>query len=117
FMDSIQASELISVSQNSVSCDVVDQSSGLSSIALAKEIIGYEQKSDETQAVKKLDALRTLESFITHSNFETPGGTVYYISKVFVDILLVKGALYKSVDDCIVAYMKYSAEAGFVVRK
>ncbi|GJZ75591.1 protein FAR1-related sequence 5, partial [Tanacetum coccineum] len=29
----------------------------------------------------------------------------------------IKGTLYDSVDDCIVAYMKYAAEAGFVVRR
>ncbi|GKC12693.1 protein FAR1-related sequence 5, partial [Tanacetum coccineum] len=63
-----------------------------------------------------LDALCTLESFVTHSNIDTPDGTVYYIPKVYVDVLLVKGNVYDSVDDCVVAYMKYVAEAGFVVR-
>nr|GEZ57181.1 hypothetical protein [Tanacetum cinerariifolium] len=56
-------------------------------------------------------------SFVTHSNFDTPGGTVYYISKVFADVLLVKWNVYDSVDDCVVAYMNYAAEAGFVVRR
>ncbi|GKC45188.1 protein FAR1-related sequence 5, partial [Tanacetum coccineum] len=65
----------------------------------------------------KLDALRNPESFVTHSNFDTSGGTVYYIPKVYADVLLVKGTIYDSVDDCIVAYMKYAAEAGFVVRR
>ncbi|GJZ76772.1 protein FAR1-related sequence 5, partial [Tanacetum coccineum] len=64
-----------------------------------------------------LDALCTPESFVTHSNFDTPGGTVYYIPKVSADVLLVKGNVYDSVDDCVVAYMKYAAEAGFVVRR
>ncbi|GJX13560.1 hypothetical protein Tco_0205318 [Tanacetum coccineum] len=73
YMDSIQVSEQSSVAQNSVPCDLVYQSSGLSSSALTKEIVGYEQESDETQVVK--------------------------------------------IDDCIVAYMKYVAEVGFVVRK
>ncbi|GKC16842.1 protein FAR1-related sequence 5, partial [Tanacetum coccineum] len=62
--------------------------------------------------VEELNALCTPESFVTHSNFDTPGGTVYYIPKVFVDVLLVKGNVYDSVDDCVVAYMKYAAEAG-----
>ncbi|GJY75909.1 protein FAR1-related sequence 5 [Tanacetum coccineum] len=66
--------------------------------------------------IKKLDALCTPESFVTHSNIDTPDGTVYYIPKVYVDVLLVKGNVYDSVDDCVVAYMKYVAEAGFVVR-
>lgn len=64
-----------------------------------------------------LNALKTPESFATHSNFDTPGGTVYYIPKVPVDVLLVKGKVYKSIDECIAAYMKYAAKAGFVVRK
>nr|GFB07091.1 hypothetical protein [Tanacetum cinerariifolium] len=50
--------------------------------------------------------------FVTHSNFDTPGGTVYYILKVSADVLLVKGNVYDSVDDCVVAYTKYAAEAG-----
>ncbi|GKD82534.1 FAR1-related sequence 5-like protein, partial [Tanacetum coccineum] len=33
------------------------------------------------------------------------------------NVLLVKGNVYDSVDDCVVAYMKYAAEAGFVVRR
>ncbi|GJS95793.1 protein FAR1-related sequence 5 [Tanacetum coccineum] len=65
----------------------------------------------------RLDALRTLESFVTHSNFDTLGGTIYYIPKVSADVLLVKGTLYDLVDNCIVAYMKYATEAGFVVRR
>ncbi|GKC80107.1 FAR1-related sequence 5-like protein [Tanacetum coccineum] len=64
-----------------------------------------------------MNALCTRESFVTHSNFDPPGGTVYYIPKVFADILLVKGTVYNSVEDCVVAYMKYAAEAGFVVRR
>ncbi|GJR91635.1 FAR1-related sequence 5-like protein [Tanacetum coccineum] len=91
---------------------------GISALnAPPEEIVAYEQESDETQTAKKLDALRTLESFVTHSNFNTLGGTVYYIPKVFADVLLVKGTFYDSFDDCIVAYMKYAAEAGFVVRR
>ncbi|GJS29286.1 FAR1-related sequence 5-like protein [Tanacetum coccineum] len=64
----------------------------------------------------QLDALCTPKSFVTHSNFDTPGGTIYYIPKVSAVVLLVKGNVYDSVDDCIVAYMKYVAEEGFVVR-
>ncbi|GJS45878.1 FAR1-related sequence 5-like protein, partial [Tanacetum coccineum] len=64
-----------------------------------------------------LNALSTPESFVTHSNFDTPGGTVYYIPKVSADVLLVKGTVYDSVEECVVAYMKYAAEAGFVVRR
>ncbi|GKE73446.1 protein FAR1-related sequence 5 [Tanacetum coccineum] len=59
-----------------------------------------------------MDALRTPESFVTHSNFDTPGGTIYYIPKVSPDALLVKDTLYDLVDDCIVAYMKYATEVG-----
>nr|GEV10417.1 retrovirus-related Pol polyprotein from transposon TNT 1-94 [Tanacetum cinerariifolium] len=57
------------------------------------------------------------ESFVTRSNFDTPGGTVYYIPKVYANVLLVKGNVYDSVDDYVVAYMKYAAEAGFVVSR
>ncbi|GJX34313.1 protein FAR1-related sequence 5, partial [Tanacetum coccineum] len=131
FMDPSHSSALSSVSQNSVSFDVVDVScvpSGSSLNALTEEIVAYEKESNETHAFKnnlacvnvfifKLDALCTPESFVTHSNFDTPGGTVYYIPKVSADVLLVKGNVYDSVDDCVVAYMKYSAEAGFVVRR
>ncbi|GJY37512.1 FAR1-related sequence 5-like protein, partial [Tanacetum coccineum] len=79
--------------------------------------VAYEKDSNETHAVKNLNALSTPESFVTHSNFDTPGGTVCYISKVSADVLLVKGTVYDSVDDCVIAYMKYAAEAGFVVRR
>ncbi|GJT18981.1 protein FAR1-related sequence 5 [Tanacetum coccineum] len=89
----------------------------LSLNALTKKIVAYEKESDETHAIKKLDTLCTPESFVTHSNFDTPGGTLYYIPKVYADVLLVKGNVYDSVDDCVVAYMKYAAEVGFVVRR
>ncbi|GJV20197.1 FAR1-related sequence 5-like protein [Tanacetum coccineum] len=108
-MDPSHSSALSSVSQNSVSSDVVDEScvpSGSSLNALTEEIVAYEKESDETHAVKKLDALCTPESFVTHSNFDNPGGTVYYIPKVSADVLLVKGNVYDSVEDCVVAYMK-----------
>nr|GEV54472.1 hypothetical protein [Tanacetum cinerariifolium] len=85
--------------------------------ASIEEIVAYEKETDETHAVKKLDALCTPKSFVTHSNFDTLGGTVYYIPQVFADVLLVKGNVYDSVDDCVVAYMKYVAEEGFVVRR
>ncbi|GKA78795.1 protein FAR1-related sequence 5, partial [Tanacetum coccineum] len=107
FMDPSHSSALSSVSQNS---HVVSLN------ALTEEIVAYEKEIDDTHAVKNLDALSTPESFVTHSNFDTPGGTVYYIPKVSVAILLVKGNVYDLVNDCVVAYMKYAAEAGFVVR-
>ncbi|GKD86339.1 protein FAR1-related sequence 5 [Tanacetum coccineum] len=107
-MDPSHSSALSSVSQNS---HVVSLN------ALTEEIVAYEKESNDTHAVKNLDALSTPESFVTHSNFDTPGGTVYYIPKVSAAVLLVKGNVYDSVDDCVVAYMKYAAEAGFVVRR
>nr|GEW67831.1 putative reverse transcriptase domain-containing protein [Tanacetum cinerariifolium] len=119
FIDSTHSSARSSVSHNSVLSDVVVESFVLSGTilnAFTKEIIAYEKEIDEIHAVKKLDALCTPELFVTHSNFNTPGGTVYYIPKVSADVLLVKGNVYDSVDDCVVAYMKYAAEAGFVVR-
>ncbi|GKE39791.1 hypothetical protein Tco_1463196, partial [Tanacetum coccineum] len=127
FMDPSHSSALSSISQNSVSFDVVDVScvsSGSSLIAFTQEIVAYEKESNETHAFKtcvnvfiiELDALCTPESFVTHSNFDTPGGTIYYIPKVSTNVLLVKGNVYDSVDDCVVAYMKYAAKAGFVVR-
>nr|GEW16383.1 protein FAR1-related sequence 5 [Tanacetum cinerariifolium] len=109
-----------SVSQNSVSSDVVVESSVPSGTVLnasTEEIIAYEKETYETHAVKKLDALCTPESFVTHSNFDTPGGTVYYIPKVYADVLLVKRNVYDLVDDCVIAYMKYAIEVGFVVRR
>ncbi|GJZ13702.1 FAR1-related sequence 5-like protein, partial [Tanacetum coccineum] len=119
-MDLSHSSALSSVSQNFVLSDVVDEScvpSRSSLNSLTEEIVAYERENDETHAVKNLDALCTPESFVTHSNFDTPGGTVYYIPKVSAAVLLVKGNVYDSVDDCVVAYMKYAAEAGFVVRR
>nr|GFA01925.1 protein FAR1-related sequence 5-like [Tanacetum cinerariifolium] len=95
FMDLSHSSSLSSVSQNFVSSDVVDEScvpSGSSLCALTEEIVAYEKKNDETHPVKKLDALCTPESFVTHSNFDTPGGNVYYI-------------------------LKYATEAGFALRR
>ncbi|GKE50730.1 hypothetical protein Tco_1485886, partial [Tanacetum coccineum] len=56
--------------------------------AFAEEIVAYEKDSNETQSVK-----------------------------ISADVLLVKGTVYDSVEDCVVAYMKYAAEAGFVVRR
>ncbi|GJY01866.1 protein FAR1-related sequence 5 [Tanacetum coccineum] len=119
-MDSSHSSARSVVSHNSVSSDVAVGSSvpsGTVLNAFAEEIVAYENDSNETHAVKKLNALCTPESFVTHSNFDTPGGTVYYIPKVSTDVLLVKGTVYDSVEDCVVAYMKYAAEAGFVVRR
>ncbi|GJR35656.1 protein FAR1-related sequence 5 [Tanacetum coccineum] len=110
-MDSSHSSVRSVVSHNSLSSDVLVLN------AFAEEIVAYEKDSNETHAVKNLNALSTPESFVTHSNFDTPGGTVYYISKVSADVLLVKGTVYDSVDDCVIAYMKYAAEAGFVVRR
>ncbi|GKB33483.1 FAR1-related sequence 5-like protein [Tanacetum coccineum] len=66
------------VSHNSVSSDVVVGSSvpsGTVLNAFAEEIVAYEKDSNETHVVKKLDALCTPESFVTLSNFDTPGGT------------------------------------------
>ncbi|GKA27337.1 protein FAR1-related sequence 5 [Tanacetum coccineum] len=51
------------------------------------------------------------------SNLILPVENVYYITKVSAAVLLVKGTVYDSVEDCVVAYMKYAAEAGFVVRR
>ncbi|GJZ61366.1 hypothetical protein Tco_0617503, partial [Tanacetum coccineum] len=106
-MDSSHFSARSSVSHNSVLSDVVVESSvpsGAVLNAFTEEIVAYENMY--------LDALCTPESFVTHFNFDTPGGTVYYIPKVSADVLLVKGNAYDSVDDCVVAYMKYAAEAG-----
>ncbi|GJW20813.1 hypothetical protein Tco_0031435 [Tanacetum coccineum] len=117
FIDPSHSSLLSCVSQNYVSSHVVDEScvpSGSSLNALIEEIVAYEKESDETHAVKELDAFCTPESFVTHSNFDTFGGTVYYIPKVYADVLLVKENVYDSVDDCVVAYMKYATEAEFV---
>nr|GEX94728.1 protein FAR1-related sequence 5-like [Tanacetum cinerariifolium] len=114
FMDSSHSSARSSVSQNSVLSDVIFKSSipsGTVLNAFTEEIVAYEKESDETHAVKKLDALCTPESFVTHSNFDTHDGTIYYILKVTADVLLVKGNVYDLVDDCVVAYMKYDAEA------
>nr|GEW74797.1 protein FAR1-related sequence 5 [Tanacetum cinerariifolium] len=120
FMDSSYSSARSSVSQNSVSSDIVVESSISSSTvpnAFTEEIVAFEKESDETHVVKKLDALCTPKSFVTHSNFDTPYRTVYYILEVSADVLLVKGNVYDSVDDCVVAYMKYATEVGFVVRR
>nr|GEU35137.1 hypothetical protein [Tanacetum cinerariifolium] len=117
FMDSSHSSARSRVSHNSVSSDVIVKSyvpSGIVLNAFTEEIVAY-KKSNETHAVKKLNALCTSKSFVTHFNFDTPGRTFYYIPKVFTDVLLVKGNVYDSVDDCVVAYMKYVAKAGFVV--
>ncbi|GJR53535.1 protein FAR1-related sequence 5 [Tanacetum coccineum] len=120
FMDSSHSSARSVVSHNSVSSDVAVGSSvpsGTVLNAFAEENVAYEKDSNETHAVKNLNALSTPKSFVTHYNFDTPGGTIYYIPKVYVDVLLVKGTVYDSVEDCVVAYMKYAAEARFVVRR
>nr|GEZ22744.1 hypothetical protein [Tanacetum cinerariifolium] len=58
FMDLIHLSEQISVSQNYVLCDVVDQcpappGSALTSLStLTKEVVAYEHESYEAQAIK-----------------------------------------------------------------
>nr|GEV70840.1 hypothetical protein [Tanacetum cinerariifolium] len=66
---------------------------------------------------QQLDAFCTPESFVTHSNVDTPDRTVYYILELSSNVLLVKGNVYDSVNDYVVAYMKYAVEAGFVVRR
>nr|GEX99409.1 hypothetical protein [Tanacetum cinerariifolium] len=113
------STDVVKSRQNFVSSDVVESSisSGTVLNAFTKEIVAYEKDSDETHVVKKLDALCTPELFVTHSNVDTPDRTVYYILELSSDVLLVKGNVYDSVDDCVVAYMKYAAEAGFVVRR
>ncbi|GKD46417.1 hypothetical protein Tco_1271062, partial [Tanacetum coccineum] len=91
FMDSSHSSARSVVSHNSVSSDVAVGSyvpSGTDLNAFAEEIVVYENDSNETHVVKKLNALCTPESFVTHSNFDTLGGTVYYIPKVSADVLL-----------------------------
>ncbi|GJZ02915.1 protein FAR1-related sequence 5 [Tanacetum coccineum] len=111
-MDSSHSNVRSVVSHNFVSSDVAVGSyvpSGTDLNVFAEEIVAYEND--------KLNALCTPESFVTHSNFDTPCGTVYYISKVSANVLLVKRTVYDSVEDCVVAYMKYVAEAGFVVRR
>nr|GEV38883.1 hypothetical protein [Tanacetum cinerariifolium] len=119
FMDSSYSSARSSVSRNFVSSDVVESSisSGTVLNAFTEEIVAYEKESDETHVVKKLDALCTLELFVTHSNVDTPDRTVYYILEHSSDVLLVKGNVYDSVDDCVVAYMKYDAKVRFIVRR
>ncbi|GJS91447.1 hypothetical protein Tco_0774083 [Tanacetum coccineum] len=87
-LDSIQVSEQSSVLQNSVLFDVVDESFGPSDTAL-------------TSLTEEIVAYE-------HESDET---------QATKNVSLVRGTLYDSVDDCIVAYMKYVAEAGFVVRK
>ncbi|GJT40801.1 protein FAR1-related sequence 5 [Tanacetum coccineum] len=69
------------------------------------------------ERTEELNALCTPESFVTHSNFDTPSGTVYYIPKVSTNVLLAKGIVYGSVEDCVVAYMKYAVQAWFIVRR
>ncbi|GJU45706.1 hypothetical protein Tco_1202972 [Tanacetum coccineum] len=116
FMDSSHSNARSSVSQNSISSNVGVESfvpSGIVLNAFTEEIVAYEKESDETHAIKKLNALCTPKSFVTHSNFDTPSETIYYIPKVFTDFLLVQGNVYDSVDDCVVAYMKYATEAEF----
>ncbi|GJY68164.1 protein FAR1-related sequence 5, partial [Tanacetum coccineum] len=96
FMDSSHSSARSSVSQNSVSSDVVVESfvpSGTVLNAFTEEIVAYEKDIDETHAIKSK-------------------WNCYYIPKVSANVLLVKGNVYDSVDDCVVAYMKYAAEAG-----
>ncbi|GKB25863.1 protein FAR1-related sequence 5 [Tanacetum coccineum] len=83
-MDSSHSSARSVVSHNSVSSDVAVGSSvpsGTVLNAFAEEIVAYEKDSNETHAVKKLNALCTPESFVIHSNFDTPGGT--FVLNVF----------------------------------
>ncbi|GKD98742.1 hypothetical protein Tco_1382639, partial [Tanacetum coccineum] len=108
--DSIIEKAQVLKTKTSANSDIKDNSS---EIKLWGRLLASFQ---EDAKYEHLDALCTPESFVTHSNFDTPGGTVYYILKVSVDVLLVKGNVYDSVDDCVVAYMKYTTEAGFVVR-
>ncbi|GJV24486.1 FAR1-related sequence 5-like protein [Tanacetum coccineum] len=84
YMDPSHSSALSSVSQNSHVVSLND---------LTEEIVAYEKESDDTHAVKNLDALCTPESFVTHSNFDTLRG------------------------NCLYNIPKYAAEAGFVVRR
>ncbi|GJZ52476.1 protein FAR1-related sequence 5 [Tanacetum coccineum] len=119
-MDSSHSGARSVVSHNSVSSDVAVGSSvpsGTVFNAFAEELLMRTIVMRLMLLRVKLNALCTPESFVTHSNFDTHGGTVYYIPKVFADVLIVKGTVYDPVEDCVVAYMKYAAEAGFVVRR
>nr|GEV04811.1 retrovirus-related Pol polyprotein from transposon TNT 1-94 [Tanacetum cinerariifolium] len=61
FMDPSHSSSLSSVSQNSVSSDVVDEScvpSGSSLSAFTEEIVAYETENDETHPVKRYARLK-----------------------------------------------------------
>ncbi|GJR68494.1 ribonuclease H-like domain-containing protein [Tanacetum coccineum] len=79
---------------NYVSSDVAVRSfvpSGTVLNAFAEEIVAYEKDSNETHAIKKLNALCTPESFVTHSNFDTPGGTCLRFNNHELNVKEYKG--------------------------
>ncbi|GJW68131.1 ribonuclease H-like domain-containing protein [Tanacetum coccineum] len=79
---------------NFVSSDVAVGSfvpSGTVLNAFAEEIVAYEKDSNETHAIKKLNALCTPESFVTHSNFDTPGGTCLRFNNHELNVKEYKG--------------------------
>ncbi|GKB27180.1 RNA-directed DNA polymerase, eukaryota [Tanacetum coccineum] len=62
------------------------------------------------------NSLKTPKAVIHHEFIDTPGGSVYWVPRVFASVLPVVGTVYDSLDECIEMYRKYALEAGFGIR-
>nr|GEV35301.1 hypothetical protein [Tanacetum cinerariifolium] len=60
------------------------------------------------------NSLKTPKSVIHHVFIDTPGGSVYWVPRVFANVLQVLGAVYENLEECIDMYGKYASEAGLV---
>ncbi|GKA84342.1 FAR1-related sequence 5-like protein [Tanacetum coccineum] len=57
------------------------------------------------------NSLKTPKAVIHHEFIDTLGGSVYWVPRVSVSVLLVLGTVYDSLDECIEMYRKYASEA------
>ncbi|GJS66071.1 hypothetical protein Tco_0680635 [Tanacetum coccineum] len=58
-----------------------------------------------------LNSFKTPKSVIHHEFIDTPGGSVYWVPRVYASVLSVLGTVYGSVEECISLYKKYASEA------
>nr|GEW18623.1 FAR1 DNA binding domain, zinc finger, SWIM-type, MULE transposase domain, FHY3/FAR1 family [Tanacetum cinerariifolium] len=56
------------------------------------------------------NSLKTPKSVIHHEFIDTPGESVYWVPRVFANVLQVLGAVYDNLEECIDIYGKYASE-------
>nr|GEV21417.1 hypothetical protein [Tanacetum cinerariifolium] len=62
------------------------------------------------------NSLKISKAVIHHGFIDTPGGSVYWVPRVFASVLPILGTVYDSLDEWIEMYRKYASEVGFGIR-